>query len=238
MMCQTTLNDVYTNWEGTTGAGGFFYYLNYYAEENQIEIPFLTHVESLDLVYHGNFSGSKLVSPLVERWADEEFFPSYAVKLAEMFWKIEGERLLRLWNTYTIEYTPNWNYDMQTSGSEEHDGTDTRSIAGKQTDTTSGKTQTTSKIQGLDSSDFQNSERSETVYGADGQPYKTEREYEDYADTMTYDTTTTRSQTKQGNIGVKTNQEMLREEIQLWAWNFYYQVLFPAVDKLLTLPVY
>ena len=127
---------------------------------------------------------------------------------------------------------------METHGTEEKDGTDTRVLNGKYTEKTSGKNQTTTSIQGLDSQAFRDSERSETLYGADNNPYQTERTYTDYSDEMTYDTVVTRHQTKQGNIGVKTNQEMLKEEIQLWAWNFYYQVLFPAVDNLLTIPVY
>ena len=235
----TRVNDIYTDWRGTLDSGGFFYYLNYYATEHEIEIPFLSNIQAMDLVYHGNFSGNKIVSSLIDNWYTEDFFPAQAVKLAEMFWKIEGERLLRLWSTYNKQYDPLWNYNMSGLTTEGHTGSDTLEKLGTQADTTSGKVQNTKKIEGLDSSTFQDSERTETEYGTSNTDrLKVERSFNNRQDQTTYNSTLTTAWSKQGNIGVKTNQEMLREEIEVWTWNFYYKVLFPAVDKILTIPVY
>lgn len=44
--------------------------------------------------------------------------------------------------------------------------------------------------------------------------------------------------TRSGNIGVTTTQQMLQSEMNLWEWNFFYNVLFPSIDKLLTLSIY
>ena len=44
--------------------------------------------------------------------------------------------------------------------------------------------------------------------------------------------------TRQGNIGVTTSQQMLQSERDLWLWNYFNEVVFPDVDKVLTLSVY
>ena len=44
--------------------------------------------------------------------------------------------------------------------------------------------------------------------------------------------------TRTGNIGVTTSQQMLESERQLWQWNFFANVLFPDLDKFLTLQIY
>ena len=75
-------------------------------------------------------------------------------------------------------------------------------------------------------------------------------------DTMTYNTTdadtgmqtnaesgtntTTRNYrlTRSGNIGVTTSQQMLAQERDAWIWNFFREIVFPAVDRVLTIPIY
>lgn len=46
------------------------------------------------------------------------------------------------------------------------------------------------------------------------------------------------SLTREGNIGVTTSQQMIESERALWVWNFFYDVVFPDVDKMLTLNIY
>lgn len=43
---------------------------------------------------------------------------------------------------------------------------------------------------------------------------------------------------KRGNMGFTTFQKMLEEEHNLWVWNFFRDVVFPDIDKILTLPIY
>lgn len=45
----------------------------------------------------------------------------------------------------------------------------------------------------------------------------------------------TRTLTRSGNIGVTTSQQMLQAEREVNLWNFFYTVLFPSVDKVLTI---
>ena len=44
--------------------------------------------------------------------------------------------------------------------------------------------------------------------------------------------------TRTGNIGVTTSQQMLESERKLWLWNFFRDIVFPDVDRILTLRIY
>ena len=52
--------------------------------------------------------------------------------------------------------------------------------------------------------------------------------------------TTTRNYrlTRSGNIGVTTSQQMIEQERNVWIWNFFREIVFPAVDRVLTIPIY
>lgn len=44
--------------------------------------------------------------------------------------------------------------------------------------------------------------------------------------------------TRKGNIGVTTSQQMLTSERELWKWNYFYEIVFPDADQMLTSPCY
>ena len=44
--------------------------------------------------------------------------------------------------------------------------------------------------------------------------------------------------TRSGNIGVTTSQQMIESERKLWLWNFFRTVVFPDIDRVLTLSIY
>lgn len=46
-----------------------------------------------------------------------------------------------------------------------------------------------------------------------------------------------RSLTRSGNIGVTTSQQMLQSDIDLWKWNFFYEV-FSDIDSVFTISTY
>lgn len=232
-----TLNDAYSEWK----TKGFFHFLYYYLSTNEIEVDFLPSSEfasTLDMEYHGNHSGSKIVSCLVDRFYDADFFDAFAVGIAETFWNLNGKNLAKMYEVYLAEYNPIDNYNMKETNTDEHTGDDTRTIEGNVTDTTTGKMRTTNYVQGMDSTTFKDSERSETEYNPDASTgMKSEKKYNDYSDTLTYDSQVTSTKTRSGNIGVTTTQQMLQSEIALWQWNFYNE-MFRLADKLVTIPVY
>lgn len=44
--------------------------------------------------------------------------------------------------------------------------------------------------------------------------------------------------TRKGNIGVTTSQQMIQSERELWIWNYFVNVVFPDIDRVLTLKIY
>ena len=43
---------------------------------------------------------------------------------------------------------------------------------------------------------------------------------------------------RSGNIGVTTSQQMLQAERELWQWNFFENIVFPDLDKILIVRIY
>ena len=58
------------------------------------------------------------------------------------------------------------------------------------------------------------------------------------ADTGSDTSTRNYKLTRKGNIGVTTTQQMIQSERDLWIWNYFYEVVFPSIDKLLAIKVY
>ena len=44
--------------------------------------------------------------------------------------------------------------------------------------------------------------------------------------------------TRSGNIGVTTSQQMIESQRKLWLWDFIDSVVYPDVDKILTIPIF
>ena len=101
-------------------------------------------------------------------------------------------------------------------------GTDTVTHTGTDTLATTGTDRTTD---GLTTS------RTNTVTGSNT---GTVGDVDGGTDQETHSYTLTRS----GNIGVTTSQQMIQSERDLDLWNFFYSVVFPSVDKVLTLMIY
>lgn len=43
---------------------------------------------------------------------------------------------------------------------------------------------------------------------------------------------------KKGNIGLTPFQTLIKDERELWLWNFFQNIVFPDIDKVLTIPIY
>lgn len=103
------LNDAFPEW---LDGKGIFTALNAY------DVPWKTDIDPgiLDIEYHGNYSGSKTVSPLVARLEKyDHSIPLSAARmatLANVIYKINSVRWDRLWETIDAEYNPIHNYDM------------------------------------------------------------------------------------------------------------------------------
>lgn len=58
------------------------------------------------------------------------------------------------------------------------------------------------------------------------------------ADTGTDTETRNYTLTRSGNIGVTTSQQMITQERELQMWNYFHMVVFPDLDRVLTIPIY
>lgn len=91
-------------------------------------------VKSLDMQYHGNHSGRKLTSPLVDDLLDGSgtLTTDQKKQLAAVCVSIYGKNWAKLWSTLEFEYNPIENYDMTETGHDtvngEDKGTSSRTI--------------------------------------------------------------------------------------------------------------
>lgn len=205
-MAELRLNDVFPAWKEPTyetelGTGGIFHFLDHFSPpwgDSDIQ-------EELDLVYHGTYSGQKIVGPLVLAYLedDDSLLPASQEKLARSIKYLCGERWSKEWAVKLQEYNPIQNYSMV----EDETPAET-------TDTNSGET----SLFGFNSIT--------PVGDSTG------------SGSVVHTTQTERHLERSGNIGVTTSQQMLRSEIDLWMWDFFREVVFPDIDRILTLGTY
>lgn len=199
--------------------------------------------------------------------------------IAKLLWSMYGQSWKRLWDGYTIQYSPIDNYNVQETMERTQNNdrdinktTDTNSsVDGTVKDTTDmsesvngtiqhghvvQKTENDTKsVYGFDSQEAVPSEvtsatGTDTNSGTDTQTNTTDTT--GTVDTVTSNTTVGKitdvtsdtdnetenlQRTKTGNVGQNSYQELLRQEFDLWRWNFFTQV-FEDCDKYLVLSVY
>ena len=142
----------------------------------------------------------------------------------------------------TIETTPNLttttNDEIYGFNSSEASPTNdrTQSATGTNTETDTGTVETT-----YDTSETHTGTQrmvrdntDETTYNTTETDTGTQGVVDSGSDTHTRNYTLTR----EGNIGVTTSQQMIESERNLWLWNFFINVVFPDVDKILALRIY
>lgn len=100
------LNDVFLNW---LSGGGIFSSLQNYGVPWKNENIAL----KLDLEYHGNISGQKYISPLLESLIDGDAISTIEKQtLSETLIAIYGINWTKQWATLSAQYNPIQNYDM------------------------------------------------------------------------------------------------------------------------------
>lgn len=252
-MCPETMNLMKAYGIQTLSSQGFFHDLYEFSQATGGPvIPFLTVAGTdaeLDRYYYFVQSGDKTASKILRMFYDEETGLSSddRRKIASSFWEVYGLMLLREWANYTVQYDPENQYDVyeETDYTHEADGrmddarTEDITYQGSETNALTGD-DTTSKVYGFDSSTSVGA--GETLHGATNTLTFSEgrtdaKSYGGYK--TTEDSSTDDLDThKYGRLGTISMGELMGREIQVWMWNFYTQCLFPAVDKMLTIPIY
>lgn len=179
-------------------------------------------------------SGSKIVRPFyVSRWVNKAL--SVRTQAVLRITRMYAPKWLKLWETMFYDYDPIENYSMV----EEVLKDKTRLTHGKKTKiagTETTQTDLTSQIKAYDASavwkDSDKQSGSNTLtYGA-GQ---NERYNQDSGTDLSEHEY---KFTRKGNIGVTTSQQMIEQERKLLMYNYFDEIVFPDIDKVLTLQVY
>ena len=216
----TKLNDVFAN----IPAQGIFTYLQTYAVPWQSESIHL----SLNSEYHYNIAGNRFISPMVRKYlSDADTLTDLQLnEIAGIIYAMCGKRWSKLWDTLNFEYNPIQNYSMtelmrNNEKEIEYGSTNTRTPNITKTSTT--------ELQGFNSSDYVPSDKfTDTETGTD-----TNARTGSDTETYKYDLT------REGNIGVTTSQQMIQSERDLWVlWQYFYDVVFPDINRVLTLNIY
>jgi len=208
----------------------------------------------LDLEYYNNISGSKIVSPLVYSLInDDEITTNDLTILATVIFKIYSVRWNKLWDTLSFEYDPIQNYSMTETMKDDETvidygkvktigGTNTRTPNLTETETPNITRETELNRYGFNSSDpVPTDTGSETQTGTNTTTTTGTDETEiDSTETDSGSDTHTRNYTlsRAGNIGVTTSQQMIESERKLWMWDFFHDIVFPDIDRVLTINIY
>lgn len=105
-MVHERLNDVFPDW---LIGGGIFSALQ------NLPVPWANEdiATSLDIEYHGNHSGDKIISPLVKKLKIGSVLSDVDISmLALSIYSIYGLSWGKLWDTLNLEYNPIENYNM------------------------------------------------------------------------------------------------------------------------------
>lgn len=216
------LIDIWTGW--MTG-GGIFSVLE---DLEGVSLPWSGEdMESfLDAEYYGNISGDKPISPLLMKMVEgdtmtdleKDFVAATICTMFDQNWSKE-------WATLSAQYNPIENYSMM----EEMTDDKTVSEYGKvHTREDNLKDESKTAVYGFNSSEASDTGSGETTRTG----VVTDRDSGEDTHTRNY------ILTRSGNIGVTTSQQMLQSERDLWKWNFFRDVVFPDLDKVLTLRIY
>lgn len=247
------LNDVFTPDNGI-----FTNLENYDVPWKDLDIALL-----LDSEYHFNIAGMRSISPLLYNLLNdaETLTAEQRSYIASLIVSMYSVRWSKLWETMNFEYNPIENYDMHEQMSNDitttaygktdtltHDTTEELEKVKNTTDERTADLTTESQhdVQGFNSATFNPSDNDTTTEsGTDTMTHTgtdTDTTTRTGTDTNAQSGTDTHTRnytlTRHGNIGVTTSQQMIESERNIWNWEFFYDVVFPDVNRILTLCVY
>lgn len=185
--------------------------------------------EELDLDYLFNRSGNKIISTLTEFFVDRDtgkIDDLSMITLAKVIYTKYGAKWVKEYATLSLQYNPINNYDMV-----EQMTNDITTHQFGHTNTRTDNTDETIETEkaGFNSTDYTPSDKVNTKGNAGT-----------VADVETGTNTDTRNYrlTRSGNIGVTTSQQMIESERKLWLWNFFDEIVYPDIDRVLTINMY
>ena len=138
------------------------------------------------------------------------------------------------------------------TSTDQHGGTQTN--AGTSTVSGGSTSNTQNDVYGFNSSQGSPNEETDTTNSTSSTVTDSTTRTDNLTDTRTDNLTDTRTDnltntenaseniertlTRSGNIGITTSQQMATAERELWLWNFFFEIVFPDIDEILTLAIY
>lgn len=211
---------------------------------NLLDVPWSNDVDAvtLDLDYFYNTSGQKNVSPLVRRFLNgaNTITDAQKVSLANVIYKMYIKNWKREYKVFDFEYDPISNYDSTEHETIENENTNTRANTGTQSMAGNGSSNSTSTgsgdsdVYGFNSVTAVNDSKTSTSTTNGTTTTDSTTRTDNLSESQSGSGTVERSLTRKGNIGVTTSQQMIQSEIDLWKWKFFYDIVFPDLDEILT----
>lgn len=205
-------------------------------EETPI-LPNAIIASAIDNFYYFGWSGDKPVSPLTAK-VNKLDEVGMNIRLAEMVWAAHGDELLREWELFMTKYDPLRMYDVHEETDYVHEGSGSASDSGDDVRTTTGKISTTDSLTGVNGSAFANADKSITDYEEElNNPLKVTTDYGKTRETSE-SATDDLDIHKYGLLGTTPLTKLVKDDIELWMWDYYTRILFPAIDSMIALPIY
>lgn len=213
---------------------------------------------SLDFEYIGNYSGRKIISPAVSNniGDDGKITAAGFEKLVDVCFMMFSKKWARNWTILTMEYNPIENYSMTEhtelvrDNNETHSGKDSTTQTGSVADAHSGTisdsatNSETGQVSAFNSNSFQDATKTSGTGGntrthnnTDTTTYNNLKAETSFGHAIEHDDEETTDHHRTGNIGTTTSQQMAESDLQLWRWNFFYEV-FADIDKVFTISTY
>lgn len=261
-MERKTLNDVYEEWWETVGVNPGSIFLDLIHSLNTGEhLPWgdgtdIAHI--LDMEYMGNMSGDKLLSPLFEKLIDRHLphqIMSVRYAVSDVVLQMYLTKWKNLWDTLHFEYDPIENYSMLEQMTQD----ERKRYYGKsstRTDNLTSRNAGTSRQDPNLTETENNNVFGFNSTGADGEPSekRTRTQSGNTINTVDASVINTGTQTladggsdreehsytltRTGNIGTVTAQDMIEQERKIQMWDYFYTVVFPDIDRVLTIQIY
>lgn len=196
----------------------------------------------LDFEYINNFSGRKIISPAVEKslGTDGIITAENLTKLCSVAYMMYAKKWARNWAVLTAEYNPIENYSMvedsklTRDNKETHSGTDSSVTTGSIGDSATSSSE--DEVSAFNSATYQDAAKN-TGTGSNTKTYNNLTDATTHGHVIDNDDDERNHLTRSGNIGVTTSQQMIQSDIDLWRWNFFYEV-FADIDNVFTISTY
>lgn len=252
--------EIYPKWWKSpiqTDDGAIFHDLVISALSKELTLPWGnddTFNSSLDKAFIGSY-GDRWISPLVDKLHEKILPASLRNEISTIIWNMFYSKWSKMWDTLDFNYDPIENYSM------------TEIMTGDERKRYYGKTNTrtdnlTSRNAGTNRTD-PNLTDTESVnnYGfntaaENGEPSekRTTQKTGNSVDTVDVSKIDTGTQTytdggsdreehsytltRTGNIGTVTAQDMIKQEREILVFDYFYDVVFPDLLRVLTIKIY